>query len=135
MAEIPFLDKILDRLIKEAEKITSSNGAISKLIDDVFLKIGLGTEFFYNLQDSLIALVRMLKAWSKGEYKNIAPGTIVAVVATLLYFMNPFDLIPDYIPILGQIDDILVLSYLVKYLNKEIERFMAWEKENEAMKG
>jgi uncharacterized membrane protein YkvA (DUF1232 family) len=130
MTANPFFDKLLDGLIKQAEKITSSNGAVSKLIDEAFLKIGEGTEWFYGLQDSVIALVRMLKAWSKGEYKNISPTSIVAVVAAVLYFVNPFDLIPDFIPVIGQIDDILVLSYLVKLLNKEIERFMAWEKEN-----
>ena len=129
MTANPFFDKLLDGLIKQAEKVTSSNGAISKLIDEVFLKIGEGSEWFYGLQDSVIALVRMLKAWSKGEYKNIAPSSIIAVVAALLYFVNPFDIIPDFIPIIGQLDDILVLGYLIKFLNKEIERFMAWEKE------
>jgi uncharacterized membrane protein YkvA (DUF1232 family) len=44
------------------------------------------------------------------------------------------DLIPDFIPVIGQIDDIFVLGYLVKMLNKEIERFMAWEKEQELHK-
>jgi uncharacterized membrane protein YkvA (DUF1232 family) len=130
MAAVPLFDRLLDGLIKQAEKIIASDSSISKLIDEVFLKIGQGSEIFYSLQDSVIALVRMLKAWSKGEYKNISATSIIAVVAALLYFANPFDIIPDFIPLFGQIDDILVLSYLIKMLNKEIERFMAWEKEN-----
>jgi uncharacterized membrane protein YkvA (DUF1232 family) len=130
MAAVPLFDRLLDGLIKQAERIIASDSSISKLIDEVFLKIGQGSEIFYSLQDSVIALVRMLKAWSKGEYKNISATSIIAVVAALLYFTNPFDMIPDVIPIVGQIDDILVLSYLIKMLNKEIERFMAWEKEN-----
>jgi uncharacterized membrane protein YkvA (DUF1232 family) len=130
MASIPFYDSLLDGLIKQAEKIIASDNSISKLIDNVFLKIGQGSEIFYSLQDSVIALVRMLKAWWKGEYRNISTTSIIAVVATLVYFSNPIDMIPDFIPVIGQIDDILVLSYLIKMLNKEIERFMAWEKEN-----
>ena len=129
MASATFFDKFLDGLIKQAEKVIASDSAISKLIDDFFLKIGEGSEVFYSIQDSMIALVRMLRAWSKGEYKNIAPTSIIAEVAALLYFINPFDIIPDFIPVIGQIDDILVLGYLIKFLNKEIERFMAWEKE------
>ncbi len=128
MAAVPLFDRLLDTLIKQAEKLIASEGAVSKLIDEAFLKIGEGSELFYALQDSLIALVRMLKAWSKGEYRNISPLSIVAVVAAVLYFVNPFDIIPDFIPVIGQLDDIFVLSYLVKLLNKEIERFMAWEK-------
>lgn len=122
-------DKLLDNLIKQAEKVIASDSSVSKLIDDVFLKIGRGTEVFYTIQDSVIALVRMLRSWSSGEYRNISKTSIVAVVAALIYFVNPFDLIPDFIPVIGQIDDILVLGYLIKFLNKEIERYMAWEKE------
>jgi uncharacterized membrane protein YkvA (DUF1232 family) len=130
MASIPFFDSLLDGLIKQAEKVIASDSSISKLIDEVFLKIGQGSEVFYSLQDSVIALARMLKAWWTGEYRSISSTSIIAVVAALLYFSNPFDMIPDFIPVIGQIDDILVLSYLIKMLNKEIERFMAWEQDN-----
>ena len=68
----------------------------------------------------------------QGDYKNISTKSIIAVVAALIYFVNPLDLIPDFIPIIGQIDDIFILGYLIKMLNKEIERFMAWEKEQKA---
>jgi len=80
----------------------------------------------------MIALTRMLRAWMQGDYKNISTKSIIAVVAALIYFVNPLDLIPDFIPIIGQIDDIFILGYLIKMLNKEIERFMAWEKEQKA---
>jgi uncharacterized membrane protein YkvA (DUF1232 family) len=72
----------------------------------------------------------MMRAWIKGDYKNISKKSIVAVVAALIYFINPLDLIPDFIPIIGQLDDVFILSYMIKSLNKEIERFMAWEQEN-----
>lgn len=123
------MNSILDKLIKEAEKIIASDGLVSKLIDDFFLKVGNTTERFYLIQDNLIALGRMLKAWFHGEYKNISIRSIIGVVAAVAYFVNPLDIIPDFIPILGQIDDILILSYLIKKLNKEIEKFMAWEME------
>ncbi|MFN8281726.1 MAG: YkvA family protein [Chitinophagales bacterium] len=123
------MQKIFDNLYKHAERTITSGTAISELLDQVFLKIGEATEAFYRIQDSIIALARMLRAWMQGDYKNISTKSIIAVVAALIYFVNPLDLIPDFIPIIGQIDDIFILGYLVKTLNKEIERFMAWEKE------
>ena len=74
-----------------------------------------------------VTIGRLLRAWVKGDYKNISTSSIIAAVAAIIYFVNPLDLIPDFIPIIGQIDDILVLGYFVKILNKEIEKFMAWE--------
>ncbi|HMV14524.1 MAG: DUF1232 domain-containing protein [Chitinophagales bacterium] len=123
------MQKILDNLYRQAERIISSDTLVSKLIDTVFLKLGEASESFYKIQDNIIALTRMLRAWVKGDYKNISTASIIAVVAALLYFINPLDIIPDFIPIIGQLDDIFVLSYLIKTLNKEIERFMAWEEE------
>lgn len=128
------MQKIFDDLYKQAERIISSDTKVSKLLDEVFLKIGESSELFYKVQDSVIALARMLSSWVKGDYRNISTKSIIAVVAALIYFVNPLDLIPDFIPVIGQIDDIFVLGYLIKMLNKEIERFMAWEKEQELHK-
>ncbi|MDB5229145.1 MAG: hypothetical protein JWN78_3338 [Bacteroidota bacterium] len=128
------MQKIFDNIYKKAERIITSGTAVSKLLDEVFLKIGESSEMFYKIQDSVIALTRMTRAWVKGDYKNISTKSMIAVVAALLYFVNPLDFIPDFIPIIGQLDDIFVLGYLIRILNKEIERFMAWEKENETIK-
>jgi len=125
------MQRIFDNLYKQAERTITSGTSISKLLDEVFLKVGEATESFYKIQDSVIALARMLSAWFKGDYKNISTKSIIAVVAALIYFVNPLDLIPDFIPVIGQIDDIFILGYLVRILNKEIERFMAWELEHE----
>lgn len=128
------MQKIFDNLYKKAERIITSDSKVSELLDEVFLKIGESSEVFYKVQDSVIALSRMLSAWMKGDYRNISTKSIIAVVAALIYFVNPLDLIPDFIPVIGHLDDIFVLGYLIKTLNKEIERFMAWEKEHELHK-
>ena len=128
------MQKIFDNLYKKAERIITSDSKVSELLDEVFLKIGESSEVFYKVQDSVIALSRMLSAWMKGDYRNISTKSIIAVVAALIYFVNPLDMIPYFIPMIGQLDDIFVLGYLIKPLNKEIERFVTWAKENELHK-
>lgn len=123
------MQSIFDKLYRQAERLISSDTHISRLLDEVFLKLGEATEVFYKTQDSIIALARMLRSWMEGDYKNISSKSILAVVAALLYFVNPLDFIPDFIPVIGQLDDILILGFLIKTLNKEIERFMAWERQ------
>ncbi len=121
------MQKIFDNLYRQAERLISSDTLISKLIDIAAVKAGKLSEKYYQIQDSVIALTRMLRSWLLGDYKNISTKTIIAIIAALIYFVNPIDLIPDFIPVIGQLDDLFILGLLIKTLNKEIERFMAWE--------
>ncbi len=40
------------------------------------------------------------------------------IVGTLLYLISPIDLLPDVIPIVGQIDDVLILTLLVSEVSQ-----------------
>ncbi len=57
-------------------------------------------------QSSVQLLVRMVKAYSNGTYKNLPWKSLVSIVAVLIYFVSPIDLIPDFLPVIGITDDI-----------------------------
>lgn len=40
------------------------------------------------------------------------------ILGTLLYIFSPFDIAPDFIPIIGQIDDVVVLTLLVSEVSQ-----------------
>ncbi|WP_414549244.1 YkvA family protein [Anabaena sp. CCY 0017] len=53
-------------------------------------------------------------------YRNLLRNPMYrwwVVLATLLYILSPIDIAPDFIPILGQIDDVLLLSVLFSELS------------------
>lgn len=72
-------------------------------------------------------LNRMLLAYVRGEYKAYSLKTILSVLGALLYFVNPLDLIPDFIVGLGFVDDLSVLAFVVKQIGTDLERFREWE--------
>ncbi len=121
------LNNFFDKALKKAEKMMENQQFLSKLLDEAFAKMGQVTEKLYDVQDQLFAMLRMISAWMRREYTEVSPQAIIAVIAAVIYFVNPLDLISDAIPFIGLIDDIAVLSYVISTFNKEIERFMDWE--------
>ncbi|MCK4807708.1 MAG: DUF1232 domain-containing protein [Candidatus Aegiribacteria sp.] len=61
----------------------------------------------------------------RGRYR-VPYRTIGAVAFTLLYFVNPFDLIPDVIPFVGYVDDAFVVSLCIKFIGTDLEKYRKW---------
>ncbi len=49
--------------------------------------------------------------------------TRTVLVAVMAYFLNPFDFVPDGIPLVGLVDDRLVIALAAKICGKEIEGY------------
>ncbi len=67
-------------------------------------------------------LWQMIREALNGRYRMSWLTTLV-VLFSIAYVIFPFDLIPDYIPVLGWIDDGAVLYLMLMRLVKETQRF------------
>ena len=80
------------------------------------------------LGDQVKQLGRLTRAYANGSYREISPASIGLVVAGILYFVTPLDLVPDAIPGAGLLDDVTVLAFVIARLEGELARFTAWER-------
>jgi uncharacterized membrane protein YkvA (DUF1232 family) len=71
---------------------------------------------------------RMVTAYASGKYRSVPWKTIMTILAAIIYFLNPLDLIPDIVPIMGFTDDFGVLVWVYSTMSLEIDKFLAWEK-------
>jgi uncharacterized membrane protein YkvA (DUF1232 family) len=77
--------------------------------------------------DDLLTAIRLVRAWGRRDYRGVARSTVVLVVAALLYFVSPIDAICDAIPVLGLLDDAVVLGWVFGQVRWELEVFREWE--------
>ncbi|GAB3646805.1 YkvA family protein [Echinicola sediminis] len=124
------LDKAKRFYHKKAERIAQSKEKLHQLIQKVSDKLH---QFADNptIKESrfyLDVLLRMVKAYYKNEYRSFSTKTLVLMVLGLLYFVIPFDIIPDFIAGLGFVDDLSVLLAVTKSIQSDIEDFLDWER-------
>lgn len=79
------------------------------------------------LWSDLPLLVRLLKAWKNGRYRGLSVRTLASLAIALLYVVSPLDLIPDFIPGIGLIDDAAVLALLLHSIAQDLAAFRIWE--------
>jgi uncharacterized membrane protein YkvA (DUF1232 family) len=78
----------------------------------------------------LMACFRLIKAYAKGNYREISWTSLVMIVASVIYFVMPVDLIPDFILFSGLLDDAALLGWTVKTFSSDIDAFIEWESNN-----
>ena len=113
------LDADLEYLIHEEEKLQE------KLKDSSHLE---------RFTKDLMLFMSLLKDYYKGNYRDIPYTTISAGVVGLLYTLNPIDIIPDFIPFIGHIDDALVLTFCLKLIEKDLQKYQTWKQSQTAVK-
>ena len=104
-------DKLRD-LVQKAKGKAEAAGASGPLKD---------------MWQSLLALIRLLRAYASGQYRNVPATSLVLIVAGILYFVMPIDVIPDFVVGLGFLDDAAVLAWVVSSVRTVVTDFEKWE--------
>ncbi len=77
----------------------------------------------------ITVIIEMVKDYVQGIYTQVPKSTIITLVAAVLYFLSPIDLIPDALPIIGHFDDVLVFLSVKDALERDINRYKHWKQE------
>jgi uncharacterized membrane protein YkvA (DUF1232 family) len=99
-----------DRLLKDAQALALKNPGpmMSKLQD-------------------LATLIRMIRAYMSGAYREAPWETIALAIGAVLYFVSPIDAIPDVVPGVGYLDDAAVVAFVIASITNDIHIFREWE--------
>ena len=79
------------------------------------------------LREHFFVIGRMIKAHISGTYKMKSMRVFIMLLAAIIYFINPIDLIPDFVFGIGLADDLAVLTWVYKVAYDEVTLFRNWE--------
>jgi uncharacterized membrane protein YkvA (DUF1232 family) len=72
-------------------------------------------------------LIAIVKDYWAGAYRQIPYGVIASIVFTLIYVLNPFDMVPDILPLIGQLDDVAVLGACLLLVEHDLHNYKDWK--------
>ncbi len=118
------LRRLATTIQKKARKIRDTD--IRQLVqrgDQIERKFKSIPEKLGKLVPQVRLLFEMVKDYWSGQYREVPWYSISVAAATLLYFLSPVDLIPDFIPGIGYLDDVAVVLLCFKAIQGDLKAY------------
>lgn len=118
-------EKIMREFKSKADSIFKDNSKLSNLLIKTRDILNENKEL-----DSIISevklFIQLIKDYKNGDYREISRNSIIMIIISLIYLVNPIDLIPDFL-IGGFIDDAAVIAYVLKKIQIELNYYREWK--------
>ena len=72
-------------------------------------------------------MLSLLTDYVKGNYKETPWNVIAAITGAMVYFISPIDIIPDIIPVIGYMDDAMILKFAIDFSRDDLIKYKAWK--------
>ncbi|MFW5739454.1 MAG: YkvA family protein, partial [Myxococcota bacterium] len=60
---------------------------------------------------------------ANGDYRDVRWRSVFVLAGAMLYALNPADVIPDALPLIGSIDDLLVIGLATRAARSQLEDY------------
>ena len=110
--------------LKRAKNVTEDDVryVVERGVDSADALLGSAQSWLVRLAKRIRVLYDMLVAWWTGRFE-FPKATVAAITLALLYFINPFDMIPDVLPVVGVLDDAVVFAFVTKMMQDDVKRY------------
>ncbi len=127
---ISLKNEFFNRALKQAAALSGKPARVLKLLVQLSAKsrqVNWSGIKGAEISSKFFLIGRLLKAQATGKYQ-LPLRAVIILLAAIIYFINPIDFIPDFIPGIGLTDDLAVLTWVYRITADELERFEDWEK-------
>ena len=136
------LMKELEKRFRKAKDILSDEDKTNEFMDDIEDRFNDSIRsknplFFVkgikDLKTYIPLFISLIRSYAKKEYREIPFMSIVTIVAALIYFLSPIDVIPDFIPGLGFIDDATIIAFCFMSFKHDLDNYSRWRKQGDVI--
>jgi len=122
-------NKIYEELRKKSKDVSEKD--VTKVLrseDDVKKRSEkLNKNVFGKLLSQLSLAYEMIKDFKSKRYVDVLWRTITLIIGAVLYFINPFDIVPDILPVIGFTDDAVAFAAIFRSVQGDLLRYCEWK--------
>ncbi|HRW98609.1 MAG TPA: YkvA family protein [Cyclobacteriaceae bacterium] len=121
---------------KQAQRLLGNRTRLVLLLSQLGTKLATVErkgELAGRAKEKVLVFWRLLRAIIFKNYRGLSWKAVVSVLAALIYFVNPADVIPDFVPLSGLLDDFSILIWTYNSFQAELEKFLDWESDGGAL--
>lgn len=128
MGNVIYAEELFQENCRKAEEMLNHPDKVDKLLKRLEKKLQgmptLGKELACIPQ-----LGMLINSFIKRQYTDIPTGLVIIAIGVVLYFVLPFDIIPDFIPGIGHLDDATVAMAAMYLIKNDLDEYMKWRVE------
>lgn len=117
--------RVLARLTANIRKAQLAR--LQKSREAVFRKAREIPDRMQQLTNQVRLMLDLVDDYWSGRYRKVRWYSLAVAVAAALYFISPSDLIPDTLPGIGQLDDLLIMAVALRMLKKDLSAYARYK--------
>jgi uncharacterized membrane protein YkvA (DUF1232 family) len=78
------------------------------------------------IRDAGLAVSLVRDYWN-GSYRLVPGYSLLAIALAILYVFSPLDFVPDFLPVVGLVDDALIAVICLSLVEKDLRAYGEWK--------
>ena len=120
------IETIYNLKVKEAEAVIT----MTDRVNGVLAEARTALEDIYYMRKELEYInyfIGIINDYINQAYTKIPLKMITKILGAVLYFITPYDIIPDKMPVVGYFDEIYVIEKCLSSVDKELDKYFDWK--------
>lgn len=125
--QIGIMEKKAERLINDKSRFDRFLTRAAK-----FVRKARKLPVIGDVAEDCATMIELLRDWGEKRYTSLPIRSITLSAAALIYLLSPLDIIPDSLPIVGYVDDVGVITGVLKLgIGADLDKYREWQSKNE----